>query len=250
MTEENKFKEVDSIQLYNDYIGYVKLYDASHANESEAQRVWTVTTIASLAYGNEEAKNPEALYKRMQAIHHESLWEFVRDGYGSRGINSSMRAQPHQYEGNYSHHANIHQENIACFRIKIPIFVARQFMRHRSKSYLEISRRYTKDSKVPFEWFCDYDSDEANALVDAHHKAAYDLYKTLIGMGVETQKASRIIGQDVYTEFYAMGSSEDLRNFFNLRLDSHAQAQIRAVAEAMLELLVQHQPELAKKVIV
>ena len=29
MTEENKFKEVDSIQLYNDYIGYVKLYDAS-----------------------------------------------------------------------------------------------------------------------------------------------------------------------------------------------------------------------------
>ena len=30
MAEENKFKEVDSIQLYNDYIGYIKLYDASH----------------------------------------------------------------------------------------------------------------------------------------------------------------------------------------------------------------------------
>jgi predicted RNA-binding protein with PUA-like domain len=75
MIEENKFKEVDSIQLYSDDIGYVKLYNASHANESEAQRVWTVTQICSLAYGNESAKNPEALYERMKSIKHESLWE-------------------------------------------------------------------------------------------------------------------------------------------------------------------------------
>ena len=45
-----------------------------------------------------------------------------------------------------------------------------------------------------------------------------------------------------------MGEVEGLRNFFQLRLDSHAQQEIRDVVEAMLALLVQHQPELANKV--
>jgi len=75
MTEENLFKKVDTVDLYGDSIGRVDLYDASHANESEEQRIYTVTTTASLAYGNEEAKNPEALYERMKSIKHESLWE-------------------------------------------------------------------------------------------------------------------------------------------------------------------------------
>jgi len=246
MTEENKFKEVGSIQLYNDYIGYVKLYDASHANESEEQRIWAVTTTASLAYGNEEAKNPEALYKRMQAIHHESLWEMIRDGYGSCGINSSMRAQQHQYEGNYSHNITSHKENIACFRIKIPMFVARQFMRHRSFSYLEMSRRYTKGTKVPFEFWYPQNFNGNKAMFEAQWIGDYKAFSAQY----ETQVASRFLPQTTYTEFYMMAEAEGLHNFLNLRLDSHAQAETREVAEAMLALLVQHQPELANKVIV
>jgi thymidylate synthase (FAD) len=246
MTEENKFKEVDNIQLYNDSIGYIKLYDASHANESEEQRIWTVTTIASLAYGNESAKNPEALYERMKSIKHESLWEFIRDSYGTCGINSSMREQQHQYTYNYNHRIDTHKENIACFRIKVPIFVARQFMRHRSFSYLEMSRRYTKGSKVPFEfWF-----PEDFPVVTKNHMIRDYLmgYELLCNDGYETQVASRFLPQTTYTEFYCMAEEEGLRNFLKLRLDSHAQAEIRECAEAMLELLVRHQPELAKKV--
>ena len=249
MTEENKFKEVDSIQLYNDYIGYVKLYDASHANESEAQRVWTVTTIASLAYGNEEAKNPDALYKRMQAIHHESLWEMIRDGYGSCGINSSMRAQQHQYEGNYSHNITSHKENIACFRIKVPIFVARQFMRHRGFSYLEMSRRYTKGSKVPFEFWFPQEMRPALLRVKELKQQWLDEIDNLISWGLETQVASRFLPQTTYTEFYCMTNEEGLRNFLNLRLDSHAQAEIREVAKAMADLLQDNQYELYTKVV-
>jgi thymidylate synthase (FAD) len=249
MLEENKFKPVDSIELYGDSIGRCTLYDASYANESEDQRIWTVTTIASLAYGNEEAKNPEALYERMKSIKHESLWEFIRDGYGSRGINSSMRAQIYQYKYNYSNNVAIHQENIACFRIKVPIFVARQFMRHRSFSYLEMSRRYTKGNKVPFEfWFPE------TMLGNFYSKQQPDIwleeYNNLIDIGLETQVASRFLPQTTYTEFYAMGDSEGLRNFFHLRLDSHSQQPIRELAEAMLTLLKQHQPVLAEKVIV
>lgn len=73
--EESKFLKVDQIDLYSDGIGYVQLWDASHSNESEAQRIFTVADISSLAYGNDEAKNPESLYERLQTLKHESLWE-------------------------------------------------------------------------------------------------------------------------------------------------------------------------------
>ena len=49
MTEENKFQCIDTVPLYDDSIGKCTLYDSSHANESEEQRIWTVTTIAGLA---------------------------------------------------------------------------------------------------------------------------------------------------------------------------------------------------------
>ena len=252
MTAQNLFLPVATIPLYTDSIGAVTLYDASHANESEEQRIWTVTTIASLAYGNESAKNPEALYKRMQSIKHESLWECIRFGRGIyTTIEHSMRNISEVYDTSkegYSGNKDIalHKQNIACFRIKVPIFVARQFMRHRSFSYLEMSRRYTKGAKIPFQfWFPEALVDEgiATNIIDE----ALELYANICER-YDTQIASRFLPQTTYTEFYMMGEVEGLRNFFALRLDSHAQAEIRAVAEAMMSLLVQHQPVLASKV--
>jgi thymidylate synthase (FAD) len=73
-------------------------------------------------------------------------------------------------------------------------------------------------------------------------------YSEMLSVGYETQVASRFLPQTTYTEFYVMGETNGLSNFFKLRLDSHSQAEIREVAEAMLELLKKHQPELAKKV--
>jgi thymidylate synthase (FAD) len=66
---------------------------------------------------------------------------------------------------------------------------------------------------------------------------------------LETQVASRFLPQTTYTEFYMMGEVEGLKNYFRLRLDSHAQKEIREVAEAMIKLLENHQPELYSKVI-
>jgi thymidylate synthase (FAD) len=247
MTEVNKFVPLDFELLYNDTIGYVQLYDASYANESEDQRIWTVTTTASLAYGNEEAKNPEALYERMKSIKHESLWEFVVDTYPLNGIKNSMRNSPTDYENRYSNEQNIkeHKENIACFRVKIPMFVRAQFMRHRAFSYLEMSRRYTKGSKVKFEfWFPEDCPKDIKSLYTEAWQNNYDA----LCKEYETQIAARFMPQTTYTEFYMMGSTEGLKNFFRLRCDSHAQKEIQSLAFAMLKLLSIHQPELYKKV--
>jgi thymidylate synthase ThyX len=243
---ENKFKEVDSIQLYNDYIGYVKLYDASHANESEEQRKYTVANIGALAYGLDVVDNPTALYERLKVLHHESLWEFIVDTYPATGIANSMRNIPLDYDGRYSNRQNIveHKENIACFRVKVPIFVARQFMQHRSFSYFEMSRGYTN---APFEfWFPeDFPTTYKNLKVRDYLMD----YELLCSEGYDTQVASRFLPQTTYTEFYCMADIDGLSNFMRLRLDYSAETPIRECAEAMLELLIQHQPELAKKVI-
>jgi thymidylate synthase (FAD) len=254
MTEQSKFLPVGSIPVYGDGIGVVTLYDASHANETEEQRIHTVTTIASLAYGNEEAKNPEALYERMKSIKHESLWEFIRIGSGVyTTLEHSMRNLNLVYDTSKEGYSSkkdvqLHKQNIACFRIKVPMFVRAQFMRHRSFSYLEMSRRYTKGSKVPFDFWTPPGMLELHDMTYAEYQQQLmDGYsedcKTM-----ETQVASRFLPQTTYTELYVMGEVEGLRNFFRLRLDSHAQAEIREVAASMLALLKVHQPDLYEKV--
>lgn len=261
MIEQNKFQPISTQPIYGDNIGHVTLYDASHSNESKEQRIWTVTTIASLAYGNEEAKNPEALYERMKSVKHESLWEFIRWGESDGSYNSllySMRNFRGEFQtynkalsdGFIDSIAEIneeHKQNIACFRIKVPIFVARQFMRHRSFSYLEMSRRYTKDAKVPFEFwfpktFTAYQRRNSDKLFN-------QILTEMLEYGYHTQVASRFLPQTTYTEFYIMGEVEGLTNFFRLRLDEHAQVEIREVAKAMLNLLEAYQPKLYAKII-
>lgn len=245
MREQNKFQPIGTTPIYGDGIGHVTLYDASHANESEEQRIWTVTTIASLAYGNEEAKNPEALYERMKSIKHESLWEFIRF-YPKNTIKGSMRNKELYPLSNAGGVEN-NKQNIACFRIKIPIFVARQFMRHRSFSYLEMSRRYTKDTKIPFEfWFPQgtYSEKDKTGFIGmwiADYNRVQEDY--------HTQVASRFLPQTTYTEFYMMGEVEGLKNFFTLRCAKEAQEEIREVAMAMLKLIAMYQPELYQKVL-
>lgn len=248
MTEENKFKPIAHKDIYGDAIGKVTLYDASHANESEEQRIWTVTTTASLAYGNEEAKNPEALYERMKSIKHESLWEFIRDvDNGKYSIDESMRGAYGLYDQYYYSDITAHKSNIACFRIKVPIFVARQFMRHRSFSYLEMSRRYTKDAKVPFEFW--FPSDFPQGYKNQKLREWDETYSWMLGYGEHTQVASRFLPQTTYTEFYMMGEVEGLRNFFTLRCAKEAQEEIREVAMSMLQLIAEHQSELYQKVL-
>lgn len=252
--EESKFVPIDKIDLYDDSIGYVQLWDASHSNESEAQRIHTVTQLGSIAYGNEEAKNPEALYKRLQELKHESLWEFIR-GKDLFTIDKSNRANrllsTFKLDADYFNHdinkyINIHKQNIACFRIKAPIFVARQFFRHRAFSYIEMSRRYTKDSKVPFEfWF--YKDFKGNK--EQWTKDFIDNYKWVVEDKQHTQVASRFLPQTTYTEYYCMLEVEGAKNYFELRVSSHAQEEIRELSLSMLKLLKRHQLEFYKKVV-
>jgi thymidylate synthase (FAD) len=135
------------------------------------------------------------------------------------------------------------------FHVKCPIFVARQWFRHRFGAYNEISFRYT----VPSE---DFYTPESFRAQDQKNKqgsiaaptldqealrrsfaASVDLaFKTYHGMvdaGVAREMARMVLPVNVYTEFFWTVNARSLMNFLWLRADAHAQLEIQRYAEAL-----------------
>ena len=233
----------------------VELWSGWNSNINQESREETVATIASLSYGREEAKDNHRLYERLKALKHESLFEFIRDNtYTKTGIEDSLRHRPDMwtYEEFYKvlckydeeegdkkilEEVVTHQANIATFKIKTPIFVARQFMRHRCFSYLEMSRRYTDLEKMELEVWTPTHS----TLITEEAKRLYD---RLIVEGYRPEEARSVLPLGTYTYFFVQGDRECLSNFFKLRLKKDAQTQIRELAEGMYTLIERHQPYL------
>ena len=137
---------------------------------------------------------------------------------------------------------------------KLPIFVARQFVRHRTQSLNEVSARYsevkdefyipeasritTQDTKnrqgstdKPIK-----EAQKASDMILAASTTAYDEYQKLLKMGVARELARVVLPVNVYTEWFSTMNLRNLFNFLELRLDSHAQFEARQYAKAVLEL--------------
>ncbi len=128
---------------------------------------------------------------------------------------------------------------VFTFDVKAPIFVARQWFRHRIGSYNEESLRYCvalRDYYIPEH----LDGQMLEAWVK-QNEAAFDFYEELVG-GTGSEKMMReqarsILPMGIYTTFFWTVNGNALMNFLNLRLDKHAQYEIRQYAEAILELV-------------
>lgn len=147
------------------------------------------------------------------------------------------------------------------FHCKMPIFVARQWIRHRTASVNEYSARYSilKDEFHLPETFRaqakgrgakqiaegDIDPAVESALLseyDGLYKTAYTLYKKAIDLGVGREMARICIPVAVTTEWYWKINLHNLFRFMKLRLDAHAQLEIRVFAEAMAGIVKQIVP--------
>lgn len=120
--------------------------------------------------------------------------------------------------------------------IDLPTFG--QYVRHRI-NWQVVSRRYVSGKKMPFEFYISEKMKDVNSgkstqeVIDiclAHYFAALE-------SGVKPEEARRIIPQAAYTTAWSAMQPKQLENFMKLRLDSHAQKEIRLVAEATQELL-------------
>jgi thymidylate synthase (FAD) len=144
---------------------------------------------------------------------------------------------------------------VLTFHVKLPIFVARQWIRHRTARLNEISGRYSvmnDDFYIPAPEdvalqsddnkqgrSAAVDSEEAEKLragFEAGQKTAYADYKKLVDRGIARELARINLPLSVYTEWYWQIDLHNLFHFLELRLDPHAQKEIRLYAEVLFDI--------------
>jgi len=141
--------------------------------------------------------------------------------------------------------------------IRVPMDCWRQWIRHRTASVNEYSTRYSEaiadqQTTLPGEWrlqnalnkqgsegFLDSrQGAELTAAEEQFHQAAHDLYDARIEQGVAREQARKDLPLSTYTEAYWSIDLHNLLHFLNLRMDSHAQFEIRQFASLIGEEIV------------
>ncbi|TMK94151.1 MAG: FAD-dependent thymidylate synthase [Actinobacteria bacterium] len=158
-------------------------------------------------------------------------------------------------------HGTPFEHNSFRFHVRAPLFVAREWFRHRVGSFNEFSMRYaraTDDFYVPepedvrtqvgkpgsysFEpvepELAEATRDELRAVYDE----AYATYGRLVERGVARELARLVMPVGAYTEFYWTVNARSLMNFVSLRAAEAAQREIRRYAEACERFLEDAMP--------
>ena len=162
----------------------------------------------------------------------------------------------------HNHHTSPFEAMVFTFEIKCPIFIARQWHRHRTWSYNEVSARYTElpnDFYVPavnhigtqdpknkqarqIKGGADsdinviYQADSQDIIRDASEKA-HLAYQQLLARKVPREIARSVLPVNTYTRYFGTVDLHNLIHFIRLRADSHAQWEIQEYANALIELI-------------
>ncbi len=148
-------------------------------------------------------------------------------------------------------HGTPFEHIVFTFHIKCPIFVARQWFRHRIGSFNEISGRYTE---LATEFFVpttlrenktanhqasiegDFTDDEIQSMLSEWNYAleiAESTYESLLEKGVAREQARAVLPIGTYTEFYWTVNLRSLFNFIRLRTADDSQAEMREYADTI-----------------
>jgi thymidylate synthase (FAD) len=151
------------------------------------------------------------------------------------------------------------------FNIKMPIFVMRQYVRHRMQNLNEMSARYTElpnEFYIPKEWRRqDVKNKQGSVTTDVnwdpilfyvqnqpvtataefirHCDSAYRLYEQMLEAGIAREMARMALPINIYTEIYCCWDLKNLFHFIGLRDDGHAQSEIQVFAQPMKFMLRQ-----------
>lgn len=262
--------------ILNDNIGFVENWDFSKANLNEENRILAITQVASICYQNPKALGSESLYNRLMAESMglpSSSFEFVPvlldyenpmhqeilkleysnckkfgENLDDKYLLTNYRALVYDFENlkdefsfdirtifNTEQECNIIKDYFKVFLYKVDLPTRSQMVRHRI-SWQELSRRYVSGKRVPFEFYVSDKLKDNQKVLDLI-KQSEELYFELLEAGVKPQEARRVIPQMGYTQIWGAFMPKQLDNYFKLRLDEHAQWEIRQTALAMQELL-------------
>lgn len=145
------------------------------------------------------------------------------------------------------------------FKIDVPLFVAREFMRHRTASYNEVSGRYTvmqprfwvgdiarvQKGKPGDYYFEPADNEQTAIYLQSKRKAAtkaWKIYQQRLDAGIAKEQAREDLPLSLMTQFYVTMNPRNLMQFLTLRNEKHALAEIQAVAVKMEEIFAEVMP--------
>lgn len=145
--------------------------------------------------------------------------------------------------------------------IECPLYIRSQIHRHRTFAYNEISRRYTADDLEFYVPPTDDirsqsksnkqasdgpvsagDAQNAATLIRQSHAYSLEFYNQLIALGVSREQARGVLPQNLMTKFYMSGNLRNWAHFVRLRVDAHAQAEVRVVGEAVKAIMLEKFP--------
>jgi thymidylate synthase (FAD) len=154
-------------------------------------------------------------------------------------------------------HTSPFEQVVFTFHCKLPIFVARQWIRHRTARVNEVSGRYSvmkEEFYTPSEDMISFQSkdnkqgrskDEVPAelkqkvldIIKELNNDSYKSYTEMVEHGIARELARVCLPLNLYTEWYWQIDLKNLLHFLRLRLDDHAQYEIREYAKAMAEIV-------------
>jgi thymidylate synthase (FAD) len=162
-------------------------------------------------------------------------------------------------------------EMVQCwFEMQLPVFVARQVIRHRTASVNEISGRYVQlenrfyipDAEVvgvtsasnkqgrninKEMWPLNRDNiEEYRAILRKTCSESYAKYEKFLGMGIPSELARCVLHLNVYTKWVWRQDLHNIFHLMSLRLHGHAQWESRQYAEAIHTLLARHLPDMVR----
>jgi thymidylate synthase (FAD) len=145
-------------------------------------------------------------------------------------------------------------------RVKAPVFVARQTVKHKFMPVNEVSRRYVSDEPefyMPEVWRARAENvkqgsssegvegytslwqfESVDEDINSHLEEALALYTHLVGKGVCAEQARSVLPQSMMTTWYWSGTLGAFADMLRLRLDSHTQKETRDVAVKIRDIIL------------
>jgi thymidylate synthase (FAD) len=158
-------------------------------------------------------------------------------------------------------HGTPFEHNSFRFHISCPIFVAREWFRHRIGSFNEISGRYTRLKSNGYVPYDDYvrsqtgkpgaytfepmdatTSEHVSKVISDYYRTSYGTYNYLVERGVAKEIARLVLPVGTYTEFYWTVNARALMNFLSLRTHDTAQREIRDYAFKIEKIFAEAMP--------
>lgn len=177
---------------------------------------------------------------------------------GKTGDNPEADIKLMNYLSRHKHMTPFEHQSVT-FKIIIPLFLGREWLRHRTQSFNEVSQRYSSDPIgkffFPVSWRQQATRNKQSSAGDIEDqegctrilKDGYDhalkTYHALLGKGVCREQARAIVPFGNYTEFYATANLRNWAGFYSLRIAEDAQWEIRQYASCVGEFLQEIWPD-------